>query len=312
MLNWDDLRVFGAVSRSASLAAAGQQLGMDASTVGRRVQRLESQLKATLVVRSPNGLQLTQAGLELRAVALKVEQAMNAAGRAPGSGPISGVVRVSLPDALGGVLFVRRLLDQAARYPDLTLELAEKGCETDVAHGAADIAVSVARPQNAAGVVEALGQFEVGLYASAEYLAVSRRPEAVADLAALRYIPCIEGPGFEADAVEQAIAEGLRSGFSTTSLALHQQMIKDGAGFGFLPVAMGEASSLERLLADRVCARRHLWITTGRELAETARCRAVRAWLREAVGTTDGRPSSVVPFASLASSDAPLKARRTA
>ena len=47
-MDWDDLRVFLAVARAESLSAAGRRLGMDASTVGRRVARLETALGRVL------------------------------------------------------------------------------------------------------------------------------------------------------------------------------------------------------------------------------------------------------------------------
>ena len=40
-MDWDDLRIFLSVSRTESLSGAGRRLGMDASTIGRRIARLE-------------------------------------------------------------------------------------------------------------------------------------------------------------------------------------------------------------------------------------------------------------------------------
>ena len=81
MFDWDDLRVFLAASRAGSLGAAGQRLSIDTATVGRRVSRLESALKSTLLTRSSAGLQLTAAGAQLLQIALDAEAAMEAAGR---------------------------------------------------------------------------------------------------------------------------------------------------------------------------------------------------------------------------------------
>ena len=67
MLDWDDLRVFLTTGRSGSFSGAGARLGMDATTVARRIRRLETALRCTLFVRSPHGLQLTAAGARLLA-----------------------------------------------------------------------------------------------------------------------------------------------------------------------------------------------------------------------------------------------------
>jgi DNA-binding transcriptional LysR family regulator len=311
VLNWDDLRVFGVASRSPSLAAAGQSLGMDASTVGRRILRLETQLKATLLVRSPTGLQLTRAGTELQEVTAKVEKAVASADRPRGAGPISGVVRVSLPSAMGAVVFAGRVLAHAARYPDLTIELAENNGDVDVAHGEADVALSSVQPLPGAGLMEEFGRFEIGLFADGAYLAAEGPPRDVADLARLRYVRCFGHPRTELASAEQLITDRLKPVLTNASLGLHHQMIKEGAGFGFLPVVMAKASGLERILSGEVRGFRALWLSASHEFAETARYRAVRSWLREAADATGpARTSSVVPFSPAAASGSELSRRR--
>ena len=95
MFDWDDVRIFIAAARAGSLATAAQRLGIDAATVGRRVARLETALKSTLVVRSASGLLLTAAGAQLLETALDAESAMEAA------------ERVTRPDLIAGAkLFV--------------------------------------------------------------------------------------------------------------------------------------------------------------------------------------------------------------
>ena len=79
--DWDDLRIFLAAARAGSLAGAGQRLGVDTATVGRRIARLESAFKSTLFIRSRNGLQLTAAGAELLANGVEAEAAMAQAAR---------------------------------------------------------------------------------------------------------------------------------------------------------------------------------------------------------------------------------------
>src|ERR1051325_996288 len=81
MHHWDDLRYFIAAARAGSLAAAAERLGVDAATVGRRGGRVESELKSTLIVRSPRGLELTAAGARLLEAGLVAESAMDATAR---------------------------------------------------------------------------------------------------------------------------------------------------------------------------------------------------------------------------------------
>lgn len=61
-LEWNDLQILLEVSRAGSLAGAGQRMGVDQSTVSRRLTRLEADLGATLFMRSRKGLVPTNAG----------------------------------------------------------------------------------------------------------------------------------------------------------------------------------------------------------------------------------------------------------
>lgn len=60
--DWNDLRVVLEVSRAGSLAQGAERLGLDQSTVGRRLTKLEAELGATLFLRSRKGLVPTDAG----------------------------------------------------------------------------------------------------------------------------------------------------------------------------------------------------------------------------------------------------------
>ena len=73
MLDWDDLRVFLAVHRTRSHAAAGRTLRVAATTVGRRLAGLEARVGAHLFSRTPEGLLPTAAATALGADPLHAE-----------------------------------------------------------------------------------------------------------------------------------------------------------------------------------------------------------------------------------------------
>jgi DNA-binding transcriptional LysR family regulator len=64
-IDWDDLRYFLRALEAKSLAGAARSLGVEHSTVGRRLSALERSLGASLVLRGPHGLQLTALGEKL-------------------------------------------------------------------------------------------------------------------------------------------------------------------------------------------------------------------------------------------------------
>ena len=61
-LDWDDLRYFLRAAQAGTLAGAARAMGVEHSTIGRRLSALERTLGAPLVVRAPDGLHLTPLG----------------------------------------------------------------------------------------------------------------------------------------------------------------------------------------------------------------------------------------------------------
>ena len=78
-LTASDLEVVLALSRGASLAGAGERLGVDASTVFRSLQRLERNLGQRLFERTRAGYLQTELAAELAGHAEEMEVALESA-----------------------------------------------------------------------------------------------------------------------------------------------------------------------------------------------------------------------------------------
>ena len=78
-MNWDDLKIFLEVARTEKLSYAAKRLGIDASTVSRRLHRLEDQLATQLFDRSTEGHSLTEHGQLLLQTARDMDQRAQAA-----------------------------------------------------------------------------------------------------------------------------------------------------------------------------------------------------------------------------------------
>ena len=103
MVDWSDLRYLLAVARHGSTTAAAKALGVNQSTVHRRLAELERQLGRRLVERYPAGYQLTALGEELRLLAERVEAGVHDFERLAASSEIDlvGTVRVTCPETVG-------------------------------------------------------------------------------------------------------------------------------------------------------------------------------------------------------------------
>lgn len=143
MFDWDDLRYFLAVAHAASTTAAAKALGVNQSTVQRRLAMLEERIGHKLIERHPTGCQLSEIGKELLPCAEDVERAVTAfERRLVSSGQsLTGVVRVTCPDGLVTALIIPLVNDFYKRYPGITVDLIVTERFLDLSKGEADIAV---------------------------------------------------------------------------------------------------------------------------------------------------------------------------
>jgi DNA-binding transcriptional LysR family regulator len=292
MFDWDDLRVFLAASRAGSLGAAGQRLSIDTATVGRRVARLESALKSTLLVRSPAGLQLTAAGAQLLQIALDAETAMEAAGRVTRPDVVAGTVRISTSEGFGGSVLAPALPALAAQRPGLRVELAAQTSFLSPSRREVDMAVTLSAPDAARLVVEPLTGYQLALYAAPAYLACKPPPQVLEDLRAHQIVGYVDDLIFTPELrYLDEVFPGLTPTLASSSIQAQRAILAAGGGVGVLPCFM--ADGLVRVLPDAPPIERRFWLSTHRDVHDTARGKAVRTWLRQLV---EERRADLIPF----------------
>jgi DNA-binding transcriptional LysR family regulator len=279
MFDWDDLRIFIAAARAGTAAAAAKRLNLDATTVSRRIAALESALKATLFVRDRTGLQLTATGARLLETASPVESAMNAVAEAGRADLVAGTVRISASEGFGGRILAPALPELRARHPDLSIELIANPGFMSPLKREVDMAVTLSASQSARLLVEPLTDYELGLFASAQYLSRHPAPDSTEDLRRYDLVGYVEDQIYAPELrYLEEINPGLRTRLASSSLRAQVEIIAAGGGVGVLPCFLGEG--LVRVLPRAVSLRRRFWLSTHREVAATARVRAVRNWMK--------------------------------
>src|SRR5260221_6412085 len=120
-LNWDDVRLFLALCRSRTVGSAARSLGVDGSTVSRRLSALEKALAATLFERGRGGVTPTEAAEELMSVAEQIEDAMLrfASSAETLEREVAGRVRITCPADAAEVVVVPLLSVLLGRQPAL-------------------------------------------------------------------------------------------------------------------------------------------------------------------------------------------------
>src|SRR5689334_4861957 len=142
-MNWDDLRFVAALSRAGSLAKTAAALGVDHTTVGRRVEAAERALGLRLFTRTAAGYTLTLDGERLLAPLRQVEDAVLALERGVHAqrSALEGTVRVTSPETFGIAYLAPRLARFGRQYPALCVELVPAGVVLNLNRSEAELAV---------------------------------------------------------------------------------------------------------------------------------------------------------------------------
>ncbi|MDR3507509.1 MAG: LysR family transcriptional regulator [Caulobacteraceae bacterium] len=282
MNDWDDLKVFVAAARAGSQTGAARRLGIDAATVGRRIARLESALRSTLFIRSAQGLELTASGARLFQIGLDAEAAMTAAAQIGETDVIGGTVRISASEGFGAAVLAPALPAFHRQRPNLRIELAAHAGFLSPTRREVDMAVTLDTPTDARLSAEPLTDYQLALYAAPDYLARAGAPQAVADLGRFDLVGYIDDLIYAAALKYlEELDPALRPTLSSSSIQAQQQIIAAGGGIGVLPCFM--AQGLTRVLPDKVLLTRRFWISTHKELSNTARLKTLRDWMKALV-----------------------------
>jgi DNA-binding transcriptional LysR family regulator len=286
--NWNDLQAVLAVARAGQLSRAGAAIGVDATTIGRRVRRIETSLGKTLFEQTREGQVITEAGERLLA---EIETMASAAGRigdlqSAGGGP-AGNLRISLSEGFGTWFVANLVGDFIAEYPKLSLDLVASSGFLSPSKREADLAVTLSRPRAGPVIAGKLTDYALRLYASRNYCSNRGLPSAPRELAfghtLVGYIPdLLYAPEL------RYLAEfhpGLNAHVRSSSINAQYRLLASGMGIGVLPCFIGDADqSLVRVLPGS-SIHRSFWLVTHKETHQLARVKAFKNWLTDAVQT---------------------------
>jgi molybdate transport repressor ModE-like protein len=285
--DWNDLKFFLAIARIGKLTMAARQLGVDHTTVSRRIAALEESLKATLFERSPHGYKLTDAGERLLAHAEIMETAAKQASSDIGEADLAlaGTIRIGAPDGFGSVFLAPRLWTLCRRHPGLDIDLVAMPRLFSLSRREADLAIVLARPATGRLKARKLTDYVLGLFATREYLA--RRPpiNGPADLKEHRLIGYIEDMIFTPELDYLPLVEkDLKTNFASTNLIAQLNATRAGAGICVLPYFITAGTpDLVPVLPQAVRIVRSFWLITHADLAGMLRVRITSDFIAEEV-----------------------------
>ena len=277
MLDWDDLRRVLAIARAGSLVGAAGALGVDHSTVFRRLNAMERALGTKLFERLPEGYRPTEAGERLVAAAERIEAETLALDRdlAGRDARLHGRLRVTASETLAFRVLTDEIARFRERHPGIQVELVIDNRALDLTRREADVALRAARPSQGDLFGRKLADIRWSLYGARDRLQDRDLPLAPEDLARWPLI----GWGEAALPVRAAawLDERAAGAVVYRSSSLVNQLVAARAGIGLavLPGYLADPEpALLRALGPIPELTTELWLVTHKSLKETARVRA--------------------------------------
>ena len=268
----DDLLVLLAVGRTGRYTTAAEELGLNHTTISRRITALEQAMGGRVLARVAGGWELTELGRDALAAAETVEAAVRSLTVDPsGNRTLEGVVRLSATDGFSAYIAAPAAAAVQRRHPKVAVEIVAATRRATQQRSGLDLEVVVAEPGSDPRVHRAtalrLGDYCLGLYGSRGYLAEHGPPADIADLAHFPLVYFIDSM-LQVDDLDLAtsFAPAMRESVTSTNVFVHVEATRAAAGLGLLPCFMADRhDDLIRVLTDTVSVRLAYWLVARPE-----------------------------------------------
>lgn len=237
----DALMTFLAVVRLGRYTAAAEALGVNHSTVSRRIAALETTMGGRLLVRGPGGWEVTALGRRATQTAERIESSLRDLLDGEDGDPVHGMVRIAAPDAFTAVFLAPAMATLRREHPGLAVELLSATQRVRQNRSGVDLEIVVGRPQVVRAFATPVCAYALRLYAAPGYLEEHGAPHAIADLAGHPLVYYVES-SLQVDELDRALQKLPTSppSLRSTSVFAHVEATAAGAGIGILPDFLGD------------------------------------------------------------------------
>jgi DNA-binding transcriptional LysR family regulator len=280
----DDLLVLLAVSRTGRYSSAADDLGINHTTISRRIAALEDTLGGRVLTRGAGGWELTQLGRGALAAAEAVEDALRTLVSSD-VGALEGVVRISATDGFSAYIAAPAAARVQRAHPRVSVEIVAVTRRASQQRSGLDIEIVVGQPQVHRAEAIRLGDYLLGLYASEDYLEDHGTPQVPADLSAHPFIYFIDSM-LHVDDLDLApnFTPTMRESVTSTNVFVHVEATRASAGIGLLPCFMADRHpDLRRVLPDAIAVKLTYWLVTRTETLRRPEVSAVVDAIRAVV-----------------------------
>jgi DNA-binding transcriptional LysR family regulator len=271
MKDWDDYRLILALYRSKTLRGTAQLMGVNHTTISRRLTHIDRKWGTTLFERTSDGYRATESGLQLINTATQIEDLDYTSERQirSANAELSGKVVLSIPGTVAHFLLLEELGMFTKMYPQIELEVVSSYQFADLDRSEADIVIrgTAMPPDHLVG--HKLFPYSVALYANKHYVTTKPRKDW-----------CLVAPSFKPEWIKGTVYENLPISFVSDDPMLRHTMIKEGQAIGRNACYMADQEpNLVRLSDFDPIPTQELWVLTHPDLRNTPRIKTLMTFL---------------------------------
>lgn len=279
MMNWDDLRLFLAVARNGSISGAAKQLGVQHSTISRRLKKFEEKLGARLLERKSGKYELTQAGENVKEASNRIErEVLSVDGVVLGKDTqLVGSLKVSTLNNMASTILMPMFASFNKKRPQVELHINVTNTDASLSQREADIAIRLTNTPTDTLIGKRVVTVASTIYGSKSYLKELREQKVEPQWIG---VECCD---FHKIWTKQLSVKKHYSFFSDdTQLTL--SAIREGLGISILPCFMGDVDPLlERYCEPDPNCNLGLWVLLHPDLKRTARVLAFKDYMVKAI-----------------------------
>ena len=285
-LNWDDLKFFLEVARTRKASNAAKRLGVDYTTVSRRITSLETGLGTLLFEKSrTTGFILTPEGQRLLGYAETIESTLHmACEQVSGSGvALSGHVRMGCTEGFGSFFITPQLSHFVDAYPAISVDILPLPHFISLSKREADIVIALERPEHGAYVCCKLTDYRLRLYATQGYLDARAPIRQTSDLDGQPFVSYVDDLAFSSELLYLAnLLPGASANLRSTSVIAQYAAALQGRSMAVLPCFLAaQDPRMVAVLPDEVALTRHFWMYCREDLRKLKRITLLWDYIRE-------------------------------
>lgn len=278
-MQWDDARIFLAFAREGSFNGAAKRLGVQHSTVSRRIHALEQDLSAALVERSATGYVLTKAGDALYETAARMENELLTfeAGTSGGRDMAAGDLHVTAIANMASTVLMPLFARFSQAHPKIKLRLDVTNSTVRLAERDADVALRQTNSPGETLIGTRLTTVASAVYGSADFVQAVR-----AGKTEERWVG-VDCCDYHRTWTKQA-NPNTETTFMVDDTSLTAAALKEGLGVGYLPCFLGDSDpNLVRFRQPEIRHNLGLWLLYHRDLRNTKRVTVFRDYMQREI-----------------------------